>query len=240
MSVNLRADGEPTFLSAPDECPYLQGHVTRMRYEIALDLTPDRYMTRLNAGWRRFGPIMFRHQCPSCRSCRSLRVPIDAFHLSDSQRRVWRRNAADVDIRVVTPDGDDTKLELFRRFHQHGTETKGWPADAGHDLSLFTVNPFRTEEWDYYVGDTLVGVGYVDVLPQGLSAIYFFHDPREEKRSLGTFNILSMLDAARRRHLPYVYLGYYVDGCRSLEYKARFRPNEVLSEHGDWVPFVEQ
>jgi arginine-tRNA-protein transferase len=210
-----------------------------MRYEIALDLTPDRYMTRLNAGWRRFGPIMFRHQCPSCQSCRSLRVPIDAFRLSESQRRVWRRNAADVDIRVGTPEGDDTKLELFRRFHHHGAEKKGWPADAGHNLSLFTVNPFRTEEWNYYVGETLVGVGYVDALPQGLSAIYFFHDPREQKRSLGTFNILSMIDAARRRHLPYVYLGYYVEGCRSLEYKARFRPNEVLGEHGDWVPFVD-
>ena len=240
MSGKLRADAETTFLSPPEPCPYLPGHVNRMRYEIALDLTPGRYMTRLNAGWRRFGPMLFRHQCPACRSCRSLRIPIDAFHFSESQRRVWKKNVIDVDIRIVTPDSDATKLDLFRRFHRHGAATKGWPADAGHDLSLFTVNPFRTEEWDYFVGDTLVGVGYVDVVPKGLSAIYFFHDPGEEKRSLGTFNILSMIDAARQRQLPYVYLGYYVAGCRSLEYKARFRPNEVLDDAGEWVPFVDR
>jgi arginine-tRNA-protein transferase len=83
----------------------------------------------------------------------------------------------------------------------------------------------------------LVGVGYVDRLPRSLSAIYFYHDPDERKRSLGTFNILSLIDRAQQWQLPYVYLGYYVAGCRSLEYKARFRPNEVLNSHGQWVAY---
>jgi len=73
-------------------------------------------------------------------------------------------------------------------------------------------------------------------VPAGLSAIYFFHEPAEAPRSLGTFNILMMIDEARPRGLPYVYLGYYVQGCRSLEYKARFQPNELLDAHGAWRP----
>ena len=71
--------------------------------------------------------------------------------------------------------------------------------------------------------------GPAPALPEGLSAIYFVHDPDEHRRSLGTFNVLKMIEAARDRALPHVYLGYYVRGCRSLEYKARFRPSEILS-----------
>ena len=137
------------------------------------------------------------------------------------------------------------RLELFKAFHEHGHQMKGWPApgndidgEAESRLELFLRNPFRTEEWTYWIGDRLVGVGYVDALAEGLSAIYFFHDPREHRRSLGTFNILKVIEAAGRRDLPQVYLGYYVEGCRSLEYKARFRPNEILSD-GRWQAFTD-
>jgi arginine-tRNA-protein transferase len=99
-------------------------------------------------------------------------------------------------------------------------------------------NPFATEEWSYYAGNRLIGVGYVDRLPGALSAIYFFHDPDERRRSLGTFNVLAILEAARAQRIPYVYLGYYVEGCRSLEYKARFKANEVLAPDGTWQPLL--
>ena len=84
----------------------------------------------------------------------------------------------------------------------------------------------------------MVGVGYVDHLSEGLSAIYFFHDPAEHRRSLGTFNVLSVIRHAAEQYLPHVYLGYYVEGCRSLEYKGRFRPNEVIHPDGEWRPFL--
>jgi leucyl-tRNA---protein transferase len=229
---------EPTFvvLSAPDECSYLPNERAQMRYELAPHLTPDVYMTRLREGWRRFGPIVFRNECPTCRKCQSLRVPVNSFRPSTSQRRVWARNVDDLQVRVGTPMSSPEKLALFHRFHRHGHQTKGWPTDPGHDLRLFINNPFPTEEWSYYVGERLVGVGYVDVLPEGLSAIYFFHEPDEAKRSLGTFNLLKTIEVARERRLPHVYLGYYVQGCRSLEYKARFTPNEKLNESGEWIP----
>jgi arginine-tRNA-protein transferase len=83
-------------------------------------------------------------------------------------------------------------------------------------------------------------VGYVDVVPEGLSAIYFFYDPDERERSLGTYNVIAILREAAARKIPYVYLGYYVEGCRSLEYKARFRPNEVIHPDGRWRLFRSQ
>jgi arginine-tRNA-protein transferase len=138
----------------------------------------------------------------------------------------------------MTPE----RLEIYRAFHDHGHHAKGWPdrsADGvdGGRLETFLHNPFPTEEWSYWLGNTLVGVGYMDVLADGLSAIYFFHDPRESRRSLGTLNILHAIESARQRGLPYVYLGYYVEGCRSLVYKARFKPNEFFTGT-TWDTFV--
>jgi arginine-tRNA-protein transferase len=74
----------------------------------------------------------------------------------------------------------------------------------------------------------------VDSLPVGLSAIYFVHDPDHSSRSLGTWNILCLIEEARNRGLPHVYLGYWVAGCLSLAYKASFRPHQLLSPDGTW------
>jgi arginyl-tRNA--protein-N-Asp/Glu arginylyltransferase len=99
---------------------------------------------------------------------------------------------------------------------------------------MLLQNPFRTEEWTYYLGRRLIAVAYVDALAEALSAIYCYYDPADKARSLGTFNVLSLLASARERGLPHVYLGYYVAGCRSMEYKRNFRPNEVLRSDGTW------
>ena len=220
------------FISPLSSCQYLPDRLWQLRHELHPELDPHDYMERLKEGWRRFGPVLFRPECPSCRMCQSLRVPVGTFRPNESQRRAWRKNAGEVEIRVSSPTISDEKLDLFRRFHQHGHEVKGWPADEPPSLDMFVCNPFPTEEWTYRLDDRLIGVGYVDALPEGLSAIYFSWDPSERQRSLGTFNILAMIESARERQLPHVYLGYFVRGCRSLEYKARFRPNEVIGVTG--------
>jgi arginine-tRNA-protein transferase len=97
-------------------------------------------------------------------------------------------------------------------------------------------NPFPTEEWSYILDGMLVGVGMVDSLPVGLSAIYFVHDPDHHRRGLGTWNVLCLIDEARRRGLPHLYLGYWVADCLSLAYKSSFRPFEILGPDGAWHP----
>ncbi len=226
-----------TFFSPLVRCQYLPDRFWRLRYELTPEMRPDEYMDRLLKGWRRVGPIVFRPECPACRMCQSLRVPVESFRPDESQRRAWKKNVADVTLRIGEPSSSPEKLRVYAKFHSYGHETKGWPADHDPDIDLFLTNPFPTEEWTYYVGDRLVAVGYVDVLRDGLSAIYFYWDPAEAQRSLGTYNVLTIIAAARQRGLRNVYLGYYVEGCRSLEYKARFRPNEVLGQEGAWKSF---
>jgi leucyl-tRNA---protein transferase len=226
-----------TFTTRPAPCPYLPDETQQLRYVEAVPaLDRSSYMVLLRQGWRRFGSSAFRPECPACAACQSLRVPVDTFRPSDSQRRVWRKNHGDVEVRTAEPSWSPEREALLARFHQFGHETKRW-AENSVGLHFFVDNPFRTEEWSYWLGERLIGVGYVDALAEALSAIYFFHDPDEHRRSLGTFNILTMIERAKQRHVPHVYLGYYVGGCRSLEYKRRFAPNELLGG-GVWSPFA--
>jgi arginine-tRNA-protein transferase len=232
-----------TFVSPPGKCGYLPDRVWQLHYEVVGQLSPAEYAQRLRQGWRRFGYSMFRPACPACRACQPMRVPVATFRPDRSQRRAWKANHADVRIIIGTPGVTRAKLALYDKFHRFQHDLKGWPTHDGETatdyVESFVDNPFPTQEWDYYLGDRLVGVGYVDQLPEALSAIYFYHDPDDRARSLGTFNVLSVLAAARALGVPHLYLGFYVEGCRSLEYKGRFRPNEVLGPEGAWVPFLE-
>lgn len=228
------------FTSPPSTCSYLPDETSSLTYEIVGRMTAGEYQARLLAGWRRFGFSLFRPVCPACARCQSLRVPVAHFKPDRSQRRCLAANDGEVRLAIGAPEVTEEKLDLYDRFHAFQSGHVGWayhgPKDVSGYVESFVDNPFETQEWCYYLGEKLVGVGYVDRVPAGLSAIYFFHDPDERHRSLGTFNVLSTIRKAAEWKLPHVYLGYYVEGCRSLAYKARFRPHEVLTADGGWRP----
>jgi len=228
-----------SFLAAPSACEYLPDQIWQLRYDVDARLKPVEYADRLQRGWRRFGAAMFRPECPACHQCQSLRVPVDAFRPNRSQARAWRANQRDAALAIGLPTASVAHRSLYDKFHLHQSREKGWPSPETNGADSFLDNPFATEEWRYTIAGRLVGVGYVDRLPQALSAIYFYHDPDERSRSLGTYNVLSVIERARTLRLPHVYLGYYVAGCPSLAYKATFRPNEVLGRDGSWVRFRE-
>jgi arginine-tRNA-protein transferase len=229
------------FHAPPSRCSYLPDQVWQLEYEYVAAITPAEYVARMRAGWRRFGHSLFHNRCPACTSCRSLRVLTAEFHPNRSQRRCWKMNARVVQLCIGQPSATRAKLRLYDRYHAFQSELKGWPLHPAKDTASyaesFVDNPFPTQEWSYYLDDRLVGVGYVDDLPGGLSAIYFFYDPDERQRGLGTFNVLKIIEAARQRGIPHVYLGYYVEGCPSMEYKATFAPNQILHPDGQWRDF---
>ena len=222
----------------PDRCDHGLDHICRREYLCVTAVDPDEYMAYMLAGWRRFGHMLFRRSCSGPGACRSLRVDVARFHADRSQRRTHKANDGAVRLSIGTPKVTREKVALFDRFHVDRSERRGWPphdpGDAEDYASSFVSNPFPTQEWCYFLGEVLVGVGYVDVLAGGLSAIYFTHDPRCRDRSLGTWNVLSLLDRASALGLPHVYLGYFAEGCASLRYKGRFRPNQCLDPDGVW------
>jgi arginine-tRNA-protein transferase len=239
------------YVAPPSPCGYLPQQRWSLEYEYVSEMTPAEYLGRLLAGWRRFGTMLFHPACPACSACRSLRVRAGDFRPDRSQRRTRKANDGVVQLRVGQPSVTRAKLALYDSYHAYQAKARGWPEHPAKDSASYADSfvhhpypegaPGGVEEWCYFLGSRLVGVGYVDVLPDpssgGLSAIYFFYDPAERARSPGTWNVLCLLDEAVRRRLPYVYLGYYVGGCRSMEYKARFVPNEVLGGDGVWRGF---
>jgi len=227
-------------VTTPDRpCSYLPDRIARTQFELVAELSTAEYSQLMLDGWRRFGRSLFRPVCEGCHECKALRIDVKNFRPNQSQKRCRKANRDDIRLAIGTPEVTREKLALYDRYHDHQIEAKGW-ADRGPEeveayIDSFVDQPFPVQEWCYHLGEELVGVGYVDDVPAGLSAIYFFHDPTHRDRGLGTFNVLSMLDRAAARGDDFVYLGYYVAGCGSLVYKANFRPNEIRTADGNWV-----
>jgi arginine-tRNA-protein transferase len=225
----------------PGPCGYLPGQTWRFLHELVATLTPAEYEERLRQGWRRFGHLLFRPTCADCTACRSLRVDVSRFRPNRSQRRNIKLNGGVVELSIGRPTVSLVTLDLYDRYHAYQTAAKGWPdhgpKDGSNFRESFTTNPFPVEEWRYSIHGQLVGVGFVDRVPSGLSAVSFFYDPAERHRGLGTWNVLKVIERARELGLSHVYLGYHVAGAASLEYKANFRPAETLDTDGVWRAF---
>jgi arginine-tRNA-protein transferase len=222
-------------------CGYLPEETARLEYAVLKELTPREYLQRMLDGWRRFGFSLFRPQCPLCNKCQPIRIVVDEFRPNRSQRRVRKLNEGVMKLRIGRPRCTAAKLKLYDRYHAYQSSAKDWPFHGLKDVTSyrdsFIHNPFPTQEWCYYLDEKLVGVGYVDDVPGGLSAIYFFYDPEHRDRSPGIWNVLQVVERAAERGVSHVYLGYYVAGCRSMEYKATFVPNEVRHPNGEWCAF---
>jgi leucyl-tRNA---protein transferase len=232
-----------SYVAEPSPCGYLPTELWSLQYDFVQEMTAAEYMERMEGGWRRFGRAVFRPQCQACQACQPIRVVVDRFRPDRSQRRVRQANEGSFELRIGQPAVTKAKLSLYDKYHAFQAEAKGWPQhpakDAASYASSFVDNPFSIEEWCYYRGSRLVGVGYVDNLPGGMSAVYFFYDPNERAWSLGTWNVLCLLNAAAERGVSHLYLGYYVAACQSMQYKAMFRPCEVRGQDGVWRIFRE-
>jgi arginyl-tRNA--protein-N-Asp/Glu arginylyltransferase len=223
------------FLKEPEPCSYLPGREAVTEIRLVAGIDPGDYGALLERGYRRFGMILFRPACAACRACVPIRLPVDRFRPTRSQRRVIRRNR-DVEVEAGSPQIDEERLALHRAFHAERTARVGWlPQEISEEDygRIFVDNIVPTVELRYRVGGRLAAVAYIDVTPWAVNSIYCFHHPDFRARSLGTFDVLTEIGLARRLGRHHLYLGFLVAGCRSMEYKARFRPAEVL-EDGAW------
>lgn len=226
------------FTTEPHQCAYLPDRDSTLEYSYVASLTPAEYETLMNRGYRKFGRMLFRPICAGCRACRPLRIPIATFQPDRSQRRAWKRNA-DLEVRLAAPIVDAGRLELYERYHAAQAERKGWPEQdrsAEEYAQGFVENPLPAVEITLWEGETLRAVVLTDVTPNVVSGVYHYHDPALADRSLGTACMLHTLELARRLGKTWAYFGFYVAGCGSLAYKARFRPCEIQDENGVWQP----
>ncbi|MCC7290821.1 MAG: arginyltransferase [Phycisphaerales bacterium] len=220
------------------DCPYLPERRATLSGHAFIQpgsLPPADYDQLLSENFRRAGVVVYRPRCRGCSACKSLRVPVATFAPTKSMRRVLRLNE-DVDVRIAAPDPSMESYDVYRRYLELRHD-RTMSDDFVSFASFLYVSPTLTQEITYRLGDRLLAISIVDRVPSGLSSVYVFFDPEFADRSPGTFSALWEIDYCRREELPYYYLGYHVTGARTMEYKARFRPNEILSEAGEWTPF---
>lgn len=229
------------YTTEPGPCPYLDG---RREQRIVTVLTGEDEDAALSAfteiGFRRSQTYLYRPACPSCRRCVPVRIVVDAFEPSRRYRKILRRNA-DLSVELKPAIATEEQFELFSRYlgvrHAEGSmahmDWQDYQAMLEDSPGCTMIAEFR------YADGTLAAASLTDRLRNGLSGVYKFFDPEAKNRSLGTHVILWHVQAAAGMALPYVYLGYWVEGSATMDYKAQFQPLERLDTRG-WRTWDEE
>lgn len=218
------------FLTSPSPCPYLPGKQERKVFthlvgKRALQL--NEILTQ--GGFRRSQSIAYRPACEGCRACVSVRVLVNEFTLSRNQKRVLARNS-DLSARMIPAQPTAEQYGLFRRYLDARHADGGMVDMSVLDYAAMVEDSHvETRLVEYRLPDgELVAVVLTDILSDGLSMVYSFYDPDLQDRSLGTFVILDHIGKTRTAGAPHLYLGYWVEGSRKMDYKARYLPQERL------------
>ena len=238
-----RAQRRPQFFytTAPLPCPYLAGRTERKVVTELSGPEGEALHDRLSrAGFRRSHNIAYAPVCPGCQSCIPIRIVVDDFLPSRTHRRVLRANAGVV-AQEVPARATAEQFALFQRYQRARHRDGDMAAMGFYDFrAMVEDTPITTGMVEFRDRqDRLLGGCLTDWLSDGLSAVYSFFTPEEDRRSLGAFAVMWLVAEARRIDLPYVYLGYWVPQSRKMAYKAAYRPAEVLTQ-GVWRRLGEQ
>ena len=235
------------FVTSPSPCPYLPGRserkvFTELKGPHAAELNDA--LSRI--GFRRSQTVAYRPSCVDCSACISVRVLTDEFRPSGTQRRELKRNG-DLVASLCRPWSTVEQFELLQRYlgerHPGGGMTSMDEVDFADMVEHTPVDSWLIEYREPTLDGTpgrLVGACLTDRQGDGLSMIYSFYEPDHGERSgLGNYIILDHIRRAADEGLPYVYLGYWVEGSVRMQYKIRYRPLERLTRAG-WVRFTPE
>jgi len=245
-TADLLTPPSTDFSMLDHECAYLPGRMVRMHYKYVQKASRTFATAVIARGWRRFGNYFFHPVCQGCSACKSIRIDVEGYRYSKSQRKVIRKNAQ-TQILVQKPTLTQAHLDLYNRYHAFKHQKDGWSYRTisrreYHENFVEGAHDFGKEVL-YIVDGRLVGVDLIDILEDGISAIYFFYDPEYAHLSLGTYSLLYQIKLARILELPWIYLGYWVEGCKAFAYKPKFQPQEMLDgfpsvrEAPEWEPW---
>lgn len=224
-------DGEPV------RCPYIPGEKFIQRYSVLKDLSGEDFDFMLHSGWRHFGYYFFMPNCGVCESCTPIRTLVNDFKASKSQRRNLNKNNRDIKFQVSDLVYSQEIFNIYKKhskvkFDMESNEKdfkESFFSDAlsgGSKMSLFTLE------------NKLVGVGFIDVSATGVSSVYFCYDTDYSGLGLGVYSVLKEIEYAKKLGKDHYYLGYYIEGNRSMEYKKRYTPCESLNwKTSNWEPF---
>jgi len=213
-------------ITAPFACSYLPEQDERLLIFMS-DSVPNitEYDFLIGAGFRRSGTQVYRPHCEACKACESIRLPVDIFTASKSQKRIMKRNQ---DLTIHISDNDKPEYyPLYESYvNQRHADGSMYPATK-EQYQGFVLSPWNNALFiEIYATNELIGVAVTDNLASSLSALYTFFKPDQQQRSLGNFAILQQIELAKSLNKPFLYLGYQIDTCQKMSYKQNFLPHE--------------
>lgn len=222
------------FATPAHDCSYLPDReATTMFVDPRANIDKKLYSQLTTLGFRRSGSHYYRPHCEACNACIPVRLNVNHFQPDRSQRRVMKKNS-DLECTLVPAAFSESYYQLYANYvelrHKDGDM---YPPSREQFTSFLVEGATDSLFLEMRKDGVLVGLAAVDSLDDGLSAIYTVFDPDFEHRSLGTFAVLWQIEEARRRGLPHLYLGYWIEQCRKMNYKTRFKPIEALQD-GQW------
>ena len=191
------------------------------------------YPLALSWGFRRSGDIVYRPHCRGCHACVAVRIPVAEFVLDRSQRRCLARNA-DVEMRVLPAARSQEQFALYREYVGARHPGGGMDDHGTAEFDQFLIGGWAQGRFielrlrEQHRPGRLLAVAVTDVIEDALSAVYTFYDPLESARGLGNLAILKQLEWAKREGRKHLYLGYWIDGHRKMDYKRKFQPLEAF------------
>lgn len=226
-------------ISDVENCSYIPNEQMKQHYLIYEQCDLHTYESILNRGYRRFGRFFFRHHCDDCKKCQSIRVINASFKPSKSQRKILNKNN-DIKIKLSKPSISIEHMELFEKYHRFRKETRGWSekntSPDDYYSSFIDGHEEFGHEMQYFFDNKLIAIGLIDILKESTSSVYFYYDPEWQKKSLGTFSLLKEIEFSKQQNKKYTHMGYWIKENQSMEYKANFKPHELLTNH----PTIEE
>lgn len=219
-------------LSLPHRCSYLPKEQSQEAFVLPEDTNQPIYQRLIDYGFRRSGDLLYRPHCAHCQSCQSLRVDVQLFTPSRSQKRILNKNKDIIWLWAETLT--DAHYQLYQRYqrgrHHGGEMEKQTQQDFLQFLSCDWNQPAILEG---YLDGQLIAVAVMDTFDQGASAVYSFFDPKLASRSLGKLLIMHQLEWLSQLGKAWLYLGYQIDQCQKMSYKRQFQPHQRFI-NGQW------
>lgn len=223
------------YVTAPYDCGYLPDRRASSLIAAPQGLVDHQiYDELIRHGFRRSGRYTYRPHCAGCHACVPVRLLIEDFTPSRSQRRSWRNHRA-LEAHIVELQDSPEHFALYQAYQRTRHAGGGMDRDDIEQYRGFLAQSnVETVMVEFREAGVLRMVSVVDCLEEGLSAVYTFYDCTDTAASYGTYSVLWLAEWCRRRGNPHLYLGYWIADSRKMAYKKNFRPLQGLVG-GDWV-----